>query len=67
MAVRDWEKAFMGPGAVALSSARSITESVADWPRHLEAQVLTKSSTMFRPSCRVVMELFRLRAVSQSV
>ena len=63
----DSEKAFIGAGTVAESSARSMTESVADWPRHWLAQVLTKSSTMFLPIWTESMLVSALSFVSQLV
>ena len=63
----DWEKALRGAGTVLDSSARSTTDRVVSCPRQVVAQVSTKESTMLLPSWRVGREVFRLRAVSQSV
>ena len=65
--VRDWEKLFNAPGVVLLSSARSTTERVADWPLHLTPQVRTKSSAMRLPRDTVSMEVLAARALTQSV
>ena len=65
--VMELEKALSFEGRVAESSARSTTERVVPWPGVRFAQVCTKSSTMRRPSSRVGMEVFLLRAVSQFV
>jgi ribose transport system substrate-binding protein len=47
------EKALSLSGTVFSSSARSISASVASWPRHCLAHISTKPSTIFLPVSRV--------------
>ena len=67
MPLSDSEKALKAGGTVWESSARSTTESVADWPGVPCAQAATKSSTIILPRSSVEIEVFFESAVIQLV
>ena len=66
-AVVDFAKSANLSVKVSPNSARSMRESVVFWPRHWDAQVLTKSSAISLPSESVGMPVSDESFVSQSV